>query len=348
MQLRFQKIKDHIRGRDVGIILGAGISCGPSWPNLIKLMYRGIYKDSPKIQSSHYLDLAGIVEKDFADKIRTKLESRMKRQGLFFPSLAYQQLTQFTTTAIVAAYVQTLLKSQIQEAERAIHSGDIDNTSIAHIADCCIERWKNHRRTIVVSYNYDDLFEHLLIEKIRSRIDIGDIDTGERPEKIVRTFCYSHVGTEVNYAMKSLLGNDAHHIDLYYVHGRLPLFRNSPENYHDGIILSDQSYDDLKRRIIAFSNQIQYAVMSAYPVLAMGFSGDDPNFVRLRKDLLMAGTSLPPAFLLYFCGNDSCPCCPEQKEKCHGDLSILKFRDFLPLVANKRVYASIVDEVLAV
>lgn len=291
------------RGKCIAIILGAGCNIGaipncrmPMWSELLKM----ISSEPGKIDHTRYLETAGRVEAEFLERSRKKVCEQFSRLGLIMAEDAIDATVRPDVSQRIARYVRLALKRGIKNPGGPV----VPNSTMDCLISACVNRIQENLRTIVVTYNYDDLFECKLLDRLR----IENIPHGD---EIVR----SASGMLPDATELICSGKNGPSVDIFYVHGKIPLFGGDANDISDRIILSQQSYDILSRNHLEFANQVQYVVQSGIPIVSIGFSLDDINFCRLRTDLHSNYRHLPPFYSLQYCGSKDCVTCNSDVRK---------------------------------
>ena len=140
----------------------------------------------------------------------------------------------------------------------------------------------------IVNYNYDTLLERCL-----------------KDQDYKQALCSKNIGRELHFApeMKVIISpeenasfegyEDQPEIRrLYHVHGCLE--KNGTPN---PVIFSESSYDDLSKKHYQWCNQVQAELCLRFPLLFVGFSGNDPNFRRLLKEMSLGHSKRKESFL---------------------------------------------------
>lgn len=288
----------------IALLLGAGCNCGavpgcelPKWPKLLqKLSLR-----DEVIDSNHYLEAAGRIEEDI-DSISREIVKQRFRELTLVPTQSMIDSTVAPETAYsMAKYVKLALESDIADKTAPLNSDSTMGCAI----DVCVHRVQDNRRTIVITYNYDDLFE----SRLRMALDKAGYNADV-------TVCPAD--TLVDASELICGGKKDVLVGIIYVHGKIPIFDTNNGAFSGHVILSQQSYDHLSRNHLETANQIQYIVQAGTPMVAIGFSFDDFNFGRLRTDLMLSSVHLPVFYSLQYCDKEqshcsSCNDCSQKK-----------------------------------
>lgn len=328
------------------IVIGAGSSKGaiedlfmPGWGELLEKMLVGAEIKGMKADASHYLEIAGVIENRVYHKMTDKWERYYHQNGTYISKDAIEVLAEKSTIERMARYVNSILKSDIPKGIKTKSDATLDV-----LADACISRFKRNKRTIVISYNYENIFEYILRWKVREKEKKNEDNIKESD---IHVHSYTAMHADLRGAVNELINSSQPEIDILYVHGRIPFLEPENISCENGIILSQQSYDKLSRSALAFTNQLQYVIYSALPTLAIGFSGDDPNFRRLRTDLRLANYSLPPFYLMKFCSKATCPCGDEsRKNEVSAAACIADFHTMISIPASEGNYTRILKCIL--
>jgi len=354
------------------ILLGAGSSdnrpdennphCGwnmRSWWSLLKAMATGMNNaDIEKLidyeDANEYVK-AGAIEEQFTSHNIFWMPSELSRRGGFaFPEHIMKSIASDRTSYQLAKYVETILKSKSDDIKKIIidcigsenfdPSSALGRSTVFALAKICLERAMKGVRTIVITYNYDDLFEFVL-KKLIERDFIGSKDI-ETP-----SYMYRKRGADTGSSLKRLVQNPASTIDIFYVHGKIPLFTCECEDYdclcegYDGIVLTDSSYADLEQRRHSYANLVQSTVMAALPTITCGFSCIDKNFQRLRKELLFANDKISPILALCHCKSKH-GCMANGSCEMYGELLSHEYNGYNPLPVRSGEYYDVLRGIL--
>jgi len=366
----------------ITVIIGAGSSNNPpswsmpNWEGLLSCMRSGMENSltppSGIKRTSEDGIIAGVIENDIRRKSVAKINSTLRARGILTPNIMSNAMATSVSAYQLAAYVKAIFAPKRNQVRNIVKGDNVtrENSTAYVLAYACAQRAIAGIRTIVITYNYDDLFEFML------KYVLG-IDVLNKPEIQVRPHVYSRSRDNSPYALHSLTKGDHKTIDIYYVHGRLPIFTDDalePSAVSDGIILSDISYDDLAQNSYGFSNHIQRTAMTAFPTVTCGFSCTDRNFRRLRKEIEATNVSLRPLLSLFFC-NEVCStssvkkcsrcgtshicdekkcniceqaCVSEAKEHClnYSLLMEHKYQNFSPLPVKEGEYMQLFENIL--
>lgn len=326
-------------------VLGAGSSKGaiddlnmPDWEELLGELLVGAGITGIKVDPNNYLETAGLVEDEIYNLTKQKWENYLHESGKYFPEDAIEFFAQRGAIERVSQYVKHIM-SKAKEGKPCKISID---GSLNTIAEKCKKRLEAGKKTVVITYNYENIFEYILREKIKGV---------ETLKNRIRVYSYATRRTELSDAMEAIVNSEGATVDILYVHGRIDFLKCEDYQIHeDGIVLSRQSYDKLFRAALEFTNQIQYLIFSSMPTLAIGFSCDDPNFRRLMIDLKRTGGKLPKFYALKYCGKDSV-CDPENcadLDKMNTECQIAAYYGVKFIPAHKNNYNDYLKQILKI
>lgn len=300
----YKKLHELFNKDCIAILLGAGSSikayknCDmPNWENLLQLLQKSVNGfDAGHIPPSQYLQTAGLIENEVRKKNRNFWRKYLSKQGQVFPEHVFEALLQPGVAYQVSEFVRRILKKRVSDVKI---SNLYPDSTLSHIVEACFRRFSNGKSTIIITYNFDDLFEYTIREL--------------HPEIEVHSHTYKVIDDDMLSAGQTLVsGKTKPTIDIFYVHGKIPLLTES--SALNGIILSQQSYDVLFRNYMTFTNMIQNLILSSVPTISVGFSCDDENFRRLRTDMTSISRKLPILCSIRYCDEATCPCKNQNKE----------------------------------
>lgn len=302
------KDKGFCDDRCIALLLGSGCNKGaipgcefPLWPELLKKLSW----EKEEIDRNRYLEAAGQIEDTFLKESMKHIATQFQEYAIVPSEKMIESMANSETAYRMVRYVKIALMSGMNNIRGAINP----NSTMACVISICVKRVEKNLRTIVITYNYDDLFECKLKEALQDRLGNN-------------TMVRSASGTLPGAADLICNGSNGPSVDIFYVHGKIPIFNEEKEAISDRIILSQQSYDILSRNHLEATNQIQYVVQAGMPTIAIGFSFDDVNFSRLRTDLLSNYRHLPPFYSLQYCASADCLACPSStRENMRGRLN---------------------------
>lgn len=165
----------------------------------------------------------------------------------------------------------------------------------------------------IINYNFD-----LIIEQILANNDIlrrrgwtestplhihiwtyGDCKAGtegekseEKQSKENKTLyrLHIHIGEEWSFRLKSGEDENDHSIHFFHVHGVGGVPKEWKSKYEElknirPIVFSEHSYMEYQRAVFNWSNRTMINLLHRFPVLAVGFSGEDANFRSVLRTM---------------------------------------------------------------
>jgi hypothetical protein len=228
------------RNNDLVPFLGAGASIDagvPSWSSLLNQL------------------LVAMVEKMGDDGNFTISLSEEKRQEI----AQRLQGLQDSSPLLAARYIRSGLDGRFAPAlRRALYSAVNKDPSsqLAALARLCVPRRNGSGVHAVVTYNFDNLLEQILIDK------------GIQHQPVYLR------GTRV----------PAERLAIYHVHGFLPQQQPDDEEPTDSLVVfSEERYHGLYNDPYSWSNTVQLNLLSEHTCVFIGLSMNDPNLRRLLE-----------------------------------------------------------------
>lgn len=315
-----EELKEQYSSSKLALLLGSGVSlkyCPLTWQSLVlELFRRKFYFENPG-------DSIAIDGKRLDSQIPYIDEdtNRIKNVSIIQSSLL--DIAEFASTTrmhsnsisdeeeLINALVSDRVEKLLLEKYEGLEQGDTALNELASLSfDIC--SGKTLIDTIV-TYNYDDFIESLLLRQMQEYIDVLTNNySGENLKELLQqsvlnvATIYEENSLHPHYYKDIIHFNRA--VSVYHVHGFIPVALSQEyciENKlytakrSGGIVLGDRSYDSLKGNDWLWANSIQTQVFQQKTVLCVGFSCTDPNFRRLAKLVLKKHKRFNDVFAIF-------------------------------------------------
>lgn len=196
-------------------------------------------------------------------------------------------------------YLASQIQSKMPEPEQLVlKEYKPDEDTLSALLTLCMCRRKNNEFAVrhIIDYNYDTMVEDSLQDegfaqtvekKYGCALKAGRLGRRTQQNRKLEVF---HQAGEVPDEFHGY-ENESDKLYLYHVHGCLKR-GESPLP----VIFSESSYDNLGNKFYDWCNQVQAELCLRFPLLFIGFSGNDPNFRRLLKQMSYS-TKRPESYL---------------------------------------------------
>lgn len=180
----------------------------------------------------------------------------------------------------LATQIQSHMPDMRESVVKAISKCDPENNTFDALLTLCncmksVEKGEYAFRHII-NYNYDTMFESCLNSK-QYRAVLCTKNSGRTLHFFPQMKVISSSGDYGPFeGYEENPGMRCH----YHVHGCL-----ERDGMPTPVVFSESSYDDLGKRHYQWCNQVQAELCMRFPLLFVGFSGNDPNFRRLLKEM---------------------------------------------------------------
>jgi len=322
----------------VAMIIGAGCTAAayentelPQWGELLSHMLKGTSSTACAPPPELYLEAADKIEKEMKSHSSKCLKSTQGKIGEILSDELIENWANRAAAANMREYVKLIL------GRRLFRQGEIprlrDHGTLKSVIDVCVYRVKKGLRTIIIMYNFEDTFEFALREK--------GISTKRGN---LHVYAYGDGKSDLKTVTQALMNCRDGAIELFYVHGKIPFLTNQNDKGNQRIVLSSRGYEELSLKRMASANQAQYITLSSIPCVAIGFSCNDSNFKRLRRDLKEVNEKAPQLYLLKYCSGDCGNCDNRNRDRLLSEWEILKHQGIETFVLNKGTYSSMIEE----
>ncbi len=223
---KYTACKTALNNGDCTLFIGAGVSMSAGLPGWCELLLR--------------------IKKLVRDNYASNIDPRMLKQVCD------------GSTMIIAQYLKVFSKDNkfINCISKALYQGAHGNSELINsIVDLLNSKSETKRRvSSVITYNYDDLLEDVMIRKGEVKPQI--IDNVRIPQ-------------------------NRHCLPIYHVHGVIPYYCNENPLSIGHIVLSEEDYHSLYNHPYSWANMRQKHALEQATCIFIGMSMNDPNLRRL-------------------------------------------------------------------
>jgi hypothetical protein len=284
------KLKDRFKNKEFAFVLGAGATkeaAFPSWIELVEALCIQTKLPVSAVTPEKVIEIVGAIENRLIlDFWKNQFHLR-KLRDMVDRMPAGDDIKKLLCRPSARARIATLVHNNFRQKANSFVTNlkgesnqgkkEREKSLMNTIATICGKRTEHRMRTTVVTYNYDDYFQYCY--KI-SPLYKKELDN-PRKEAYIKNRLRTHDFT--NLTPPIIREHACHGVDIYHVHGSLPVFdisSTSIRNHYDaGIVLSSHDYFELSdTQVAGWTNQVQYSIFSALPIMIIGFSMEDPNF----------------------------------------------------------------------
>ena len=322
----------------IAMIIGAGCTAAayediklPQWSELLNSMLKGTSVAVCAPPPELYLEVADKIEREMKGYFSRRLKNMQGERGEILSDEVIDTWAGRAATINLREYVKLIL------GRRIFRESDVpqlkDHGTLKAAIDVCVQRVRKNQQTIIIMYNFEDTFEFALSEK--------GIST-----KNGNLYVYEYGECDLRTVTHALMNCHDGAIELFYVHGKIPFLTGEDSKEQKKIVLSSKGYEELSLKRMASANQAQYITLSSIPCVAIGFSCNDSNFKRLRRDLKDVNEKSPQLYLLKYCSGDCDHCESRNRDKLLSECEVLRYQGIETFVLDDKMYPCMIEEMV--